>query len=221
MPRLRIFWDLDCTLLDVATLLEECLDDLAITVGKSHAEIETALAWCDAQTFTWELLFERVGLPRESWPLKKARYTGHVAFHAAEWLYPGVVEIVRDYAEVAEHVLVTAGDAQWQRLKWDAVKSAFGGAFLQSNEHFVALNGSKGMRIASYRDGLLAVFVEDSAARLREAKQVNPGLIGIRMAWEIGEPNEGDGLEWEVARNAEQLRDVLQNIVNRKVEVRS
>lgn len=211
---LRIFWDLDGTLLNTVRLFDDVLDDLAATVGKPREAIDREFVHCNCVTFTWELLFDRVGLTDDQLCFdKRNAYLSYLGGVMQDFLYPGMIEVVVEFADVAEHVLVTAGDPPWQRTKWGML-GPLTSYFKPPDLHFIPLAGSKGMRIASYRDNPVKILVDDTVARLREAKLRNPTLIGILMVWEGEDPPREDGDDWLVAHNADELRAILRRIVN-------
>lgn len=160
MKRVRIFWDLDETLLDTPALLRPILEDLGEAVGRAPEDVRRAISELDKLGFTWERLFVAIGLPLGRFAEKSAMCAAQYA-RAEAYLFPGAREAVAGLAPIAEQILVTFGDQAFQRRKWSAIPSLH--SFFHA-AHFVdGETIGKGPLIASYDpSGVASVFVDDS-----------------------------------------------------------
>lgn len=160
MKRVRIFWDLDETLLNTPALLRPILEDLGDAVGRAPEDVRRAISELDKVGFTWERLFHAISLPPGRFAEKSAMCAAQYA-RAEAYLFPGALDAVRALDPLAEQILVTFGDQAFQRRKWSAIQSLH--PFFHA-AHFVdGETLGKGPLIASYDPaGVASLFVDDS-----------------------------------------------------------
>ncbi len=179
MKRIRIFWDLDETLLDTPALLRPILEDLAAATGRSPEDVRRAISELDKLGFTWERLFAAIRLPPERFAEKSAMCAAQYA-RAEAYLFPGAREAVEALDPIAEQILVTFGDPAFQRRKWAAIPSLHP---LIHAAHFVdGETVGKGAVIASYDGtGILSVFVDDSGRWHADCERHAPHVVRVLM----------------------------------------
>lgn len=190
MKSVRIFWDLDKTLLDTEALLRPVLACLGQLVGRSPESVRGAIDELDAGGFTWLKLLEKIGVPAGR--IEEAlRFCENQYARAGRYLYPGALEAIRELDPIAEHVLVTFGDPTFQRLKWNAIpelRPYFRAA------HFVdGVTLGKGALIASYdATGMRTFFVDDSGRWHVDCERHAPHVVCVLMRFAPGEAAEDD-----------------------------
>lgn len=180
----RVFWDLDKTLLDTDALLGPVLADLSRATGMSEPMIADRISALDQVRFTWHLLYEDIGLDGRLYDEMLSR-CGAQYGRAEAHLYPGALEAVEELAPIAEQVLVTFGDRDFQRRKWRALPSLR--TFFHS-AHFVdGATIGKGALIATYDpDGRPSVFVDDSKRWQVDCARHAPHVTRVHMRYAPG-----------------------------------
>jgi hypothetical protein len=207
-------WDLDHTLLNTERQLwGPVLDFLSRLVGWPRAEIDRVFDQLNQTTFTFERMFEAIGVSRSRWGETEQTIRADVAARAEGCLYPGVVELLRDRKHVARQVLVTGGDPEYQRWKFSALPSLHG-IFAEDDRHFVPMSGSKGDVVARYVGAAVRLrFIDDSARwHLDVIQKTNGKVQHIRPIWPdtLGaKDHTDDGRLWQTARSADDLRRLL------------
>lgn len=199
MKTKRVFWDLDLVLLQTDRLLQWILEDLGRDLGRPPTDVLAAINEVGKNGFTWRKLFAFVGLAERLWTEKEASYERHYDQESWNHASRGVLHVVELLDASCEQVLVTFGQGEFQRRKWNAMRPLH--PFLRT-QHFVEPGGSKGEVLASYADGLESFFVDDSVSWLDDAKLRAPRVWRIRAAWDASTlvDQKGDGRDWDVAR---------------------
>ena len=160
MKKVRVFWDLDLTLLDTTALLRPVLELLAGTVGCSPEDVRRAIDKLDSGGFTWLKLLEKIELPANR--VEDAlRFCEEQYARAEQYLYPGAREAIAELDPIAEQILVTFGDPTFQRRKWNAIPGLH--PFFRATHFVDGVTLGKGVLIASYdATGMPSFLVDDS-----------------------------------------------------------
>lgn len=205
-------FDLDHTLLDTERgWFQPVLGRLALVTDLSRAEINKRFAECNRATFTFPRLFEALGIGEKGWAAFEADLRLGLSARANPCLYPDVVEMLASRHRVARLVLVTAGDEEWQRWKFDQLTDLHP-FFHPGDRHFVPLSGSKADRLALYRGASRVAFVDDSPRWLVETGEAVRGVRLVRAL--MGDQSSaldhpGDGRHWDVACSAMEIHAIL------------
>lgn len=179
MKRVRIFWDLDKTLLDTDALLQPVLEHLGRVVGRSPEDIRHVIDELDSGGFTWLKLLEKIRLPADR--VEDAlRFCERQYARAEEYLFRGAREAIERLDPLAEQNLLTFGDPQFQRRKWNAIPSLH--PFFHA-AHFVdGVTVGKGAIIASYdATGTPTFFVDDSGRWHADCERHAPHVTCVLM----------------------------------------
>ncbi len=208
----RLFWDLDETLLNTSALLLPVLENLASAVGRTPEEIRRDIATLDAGGFTWERLFQRIGLPASEFD-RRAAFCATQYACAEQYLFPGAREAVEELSGLTEQILVTFGDRVFQRRKWSALRSLH--PFFHA-AHFVdGETIGKGPLIASYDStNRFSLFADDSRRWLDDCAGHAPHVICVRMAHAPGEPflDGGTIANEKVAHSHDQVVSLIRRL---------
>lgn len=198
MKTKRVFWDLDRVLLKTDALLQWIVEDLAREIGSTPQYVLASIFEVDKGGFTWRKLFAYLRLTDRLWDEKVAAYVRHYDERAWDHMAPGALNTVLALSGGCAQVLVTFGQADFQRRKWNGMRPLH--PFITA-QHFVEPGKSKGAVLASYDDGLEPFFVDDSTSWLEDAKRHAPHVRRIRATWIVSGDHPGDGRDWDVARS--------------------
>lgn len=206
-------YDLDHTLFNTEHLwFGPVIDAVARLVKRDRSYVDAKFVEVCAITFTFENFFRAAELPATEWKRREAEFREGLALRAQACLYPGILPLLYDRVLEARPVLVTAGDPEWQRWKFDQLHCLHP-IFAPEDRHFVPMAGSKADVIGRYRGASRLTFVDDSTRWHREVACIpNMTIHQIRPIWPdtLGAgSHKDDGVAWTAVRTIEELTAAL------------
>lgn len=206
MPQQRILaCDLDGTLLNTSRLFYDIDRYVAEKLSRSVLEVVTARKRLSKIGFTFTGWFKALGCSDEHGidleTLVRLEYGGRVRSH----LYPGIQDLLE--RRPRRFVLVTAGDPQYQRWKFEQLGLEH--LFREEDCHFIPMNGSKAEILARYTHRGPLAFLENLPHWHQEVYEEGLLVRQIRVVWPGDSAHAGDHLRWQVARTVVDIERLL------------
>lgn len=178
--------------------------------GFAPGRIEATLAEANNRGYSFELHLRLLGVDPTPASVFARRWANYYA-DGARFLLPGVERGVHDLHVRHRLRLVTFGDTIFQRRKFDNLPEAFQLRFVATH-YVLELKGPTLARIADeVGPDEEVVFADDSASHLLSVRKHAPRVRCVRMMWPQFnlQPHPGDGVEWQVATNFDELVNLL------------
>ena len=206
--RVRAFFDLDCALLNTHALMDPIVDDLVFCDFPQEAILDARNRAVELG-YTFELHLKLLGVPEEKISERARFYYEFLNDRGNQLLYPGVPALIeRLFQRGIPCELVTSGVPEFQIAKFKGltrISSYFTAC------HFLWKGAPKANTIrARLLEGERGVFTDDSTCWLDHP--LLERLTRVRMMWPQNpeaRPHPKDGVDWQVARSAEELEQII------------
>lgn len=174
-------WDLDDTILDKQKLfvpiIRRCSEVANITKLRASESL-TAVAKTGLHFQDW---FAHMGIDSSLWSELEAELRDDILSRGSSCIYPGVIELLRNRSLGARQILVTVGDPEFQKLKFDSL--GLGHIFLEEDRHYILRDGSKAAIVERYAADGRVTFIDDREEWLREVSSRCPSVRCVRSGW--------------------------------------
>lgn len=211
MPQTVDCWDLDGTILHTGRLFAPVIKRVAEITGLSEKLVAEALGQVSKITFTFEAWFLTLGIAESRWIELESEFRADIAARAQSCIYPGLRETLLARKQVARQVLITAGEPDYQRWKFELL--GLNDIFAKEDRHYIPLDGSKTKIIEKYLSLGPVIFIDDRINWLNEVLGAYMPVTCIRPRWPetmSAAPEAGDGVLWQTATTVEELQQLLE-----------
>jgi phosphoglycolate phosphatase-like HAD superfamily hydrolase len=204
-------WDLDGTILHTSRLFAPVIKRVAELTGLSEKTVADSLGEVSKITFTFAAWFDDLVIEEPLWADLEAEFRADIAARAQSCIYPGLRAILLARKQVARQVLITAGEPDYQRWKFELL--GLDDIFAEEDRHYIPLDGSKTKIIEKYLALGPVIFIDDRINWLNEVLGAHMPVTCIRPRWpetKSAAPEEGDGVLWQTATTIEELQQLLE-----------
>lgn len=211
MPQPIDCWDLDGTILHTGRLFAPVIRRVAELTGLSEKTVADSLGKVSKITFTFQAWFDDLVIEESLWADLEAEFRDDIAARAPDCIYPGIRDILLARQQVARQVLITAGDPEYQRWKFELL--GLDDIFATEDRHYIPLQGSKVEIIEEYLALGPVKFIDDRTNWLHEVLGAHVPVTCIRPRWpetKSAAPEAGDGVLWQTATTADELHHLLE-----------
>ncbi|MFH1632058.1 MAG: hypothetical protein ABIA47_03545 [bacterium] len=208
---MEVYIDLDLVIYNWVPMLQGAIEEL-VRRGHSLDLINVAIAECNKEGFTFELLLERLHV-QYSEAGELAEMFKAILANGRQFVFPGMEEVIAEAAALHTLNLLSFGHPEFQMMKWAGLKYLHG--YFATSRFVVQGGETKGdiiRRLTSqHRD---VCFVDDSSDQLMDVLIKAPWARSVRPMWTgLGlDPHVFDRREWVVVKSPEELGEWIRNL---------
>jgi hypothetical protein len=174
-------WDLNDTILNKQQLFAPMIRRCAELAGISELRASGSLTTVAKVGLHFQDWFSHMGIDSALWPALETELRNDILTRGSSCVFPGVTELLQHRSLMAQQVLVTVGDPDFQKLKFASL--GLDHIFAEGDRHYVQRDGSKAAVIGQYAAKGKVTFIDDREEWLREVSNQCPSVRCVRSDW--------------------------------------